>query len=270
MTSEAKVGLLLGLAFTFIIAFLVNGLPTVRPRTNNNELTSKMTRPHQNRRAIAARERKAIKTIRPAQIKRPQQTRPNRTPATNVRFTTELPKPRPAEARPVLAKPAIKTTLPKPEQQKRPAKVVSTGPALPKFYVVKTGDSLAAIALKLYGPVQGNRRITVQRLFAANSARLRSPDEIHVGQTIAIPALRAPANNNRKTRQTLAAARSAKLKSPRRTGIYTVRDGDSLWKIAANKLGNGRRYTEITKLNADLLLDEDNLAVGMRLKLPAR
>jgi nucleoid-associated protein YgaU len=51
---------------------------------------------------------------------------------------------------------------------------------------------------------------------------------------------------------------------------YTVKDGDSLWRIAEKKLGNGGRYTEISKLNADVLEDEDDIVVGMRLRLPAR
>ena len=51
---------------------------------------------------------------------------------------------------------------------------------------------------------------------------------------------------------------------------YVVKDGDSLWRIAEKKLGNGGRYTEISKLNADVLEDEDDIVVGMRLRLPAR
>ena len=49
-----------------------------------------------------------------------------------------------------------------------------------------------------------------------------------------------------------------------------MREGDSLWQIAAEQLGNGSRYTELAELNADILDDEDTVLVGMRLKLPAR
>jgi hypothetical protein len=34
MTSDAKVGLLLGLFFIFVIAFIINGLPRFRSDTN--------------------------------------------------------------------------------------------------------------------------------------------------------------------------------------------------------------------------------------------
>ena len=39
MTSDAKIGLLLGLVFIFIIAFVVNGLPRLRSEPDSNELT---------------------------------------------------------------------------------------------------------------------------------------------------------------------------------------------------------------------------------------
>jgi nucleoid-associated protein YgaU len=40
---------------------------------------------------------------------------------------------------------------------------------------------------------------------------------------------------------------------------YTVVAGDSLWKIAANQLGNGSRYPEIIKANPGKLKDEKSV-----------
>ncbi len=51
---------------------------------------------------------------------------------------------------------------------------------------------------------------------------------------------------------------------------YVVREGDTLWRIAAGHLGDGRRYREIVELNAGLIPDENSLAVGTRLTMPAR
>ena len=62
------------------------------------------------------------------------------------------------------------------------------------------------------------------------------------------------------------AVKAPRAKSDR---CYVVRDGDSLWEIASKYLGNGSRYCEITRLNTNILSDEDDLVVGMRLKLPA-
>lgn len=47
--------------------------------------------------------------------------------------------------------------------------------------------------------------------------------------------------------------------------IYTVKSGDSLWKIAQEQLGNGARYTEIKALNG---LTTDVIRAGQVLKMP--
>jgi LysM repeat protein len=51
-------------------------------------------------------------------------------------------------------------------------------------------------------------------------------------------------------------------------GTYIIREGDTLWSIAAAKLGAGTRHTEIAKLNK--LGDADALKVGQTLKLPKK
>ena len=47
--------------------------------------------------------------------------------------------------------------------------------------------------------------------------------------------------------------------------IYTVVKGDSLWKIAKKKLGNGERYSEIKALNG---LTTNIIYTGQKLKIP--
>ncbi|MGW4388195.1 peptidoglycan recognition protein family protein [Streptomyces sp. NPDC004685] len=56
--------------------------------------------------------------------------------------------------------------------------------------------------------------------------------------------------------------------SPGGTSTYTVAKGDTLWSIAASKLGDGGRWAEIAKLNA--LKNADDIAVGQSLKLPKK
>jgi nucleoid-associated protein YgaU len=50
--------------------------------------------------------------------------------------------------------------------------------------------------------------------------------------------------------------------------LYEVAEGDSLWKIAEEQLGDGLHYKEILALNPRIT-KQDRLAVGMRLNLPS-
>lgn len=51
-------------------------------------------------------------------------------------------------------------------------------------------------------------------------------------------------------------------------GIYTVKSGDTLSKIAKQLFGNANRYMEIFNLNKDILKNPDLIQVGQKLKLP--
>ena len=48
---------------------------------------------------------------------------------------------------------------------------------------------------------------------------------------------------------------------------HTVAPGDSLFRLAEKHLGDGKRWRELQRLNADLLGDSDVLKVGMELKI---
>lgn len=54
-------------------------------------------------------------------------------------------------------------------------------------------------------------------------------------------------------------------KRPEAYDIYTVAKGDSLWKIAADKLGRGNRYPEIMRINE---LTTSSIFPGQKLKIP--
>ena len=104
-------------------------------------------------------------------------------------------------------------------------------------YTVRSGDTLSSIAAK-YGT-------TYQALASYNG--IADPNRISVGQVIRIPG----------------SASGSSSASGSRT--YTVRQGDSLWAIAASQLGNGSRYKEIKTLNG---LTSDTIHAGQTLKLP--
>jgi nucleoid-associated protein YgaU len=319
MTSDAKIGLLLGLIFIFVIAFIINGLPRFRSVANSSELTTNMVSTPSSTLGIGANERRVQEDFDQPQpapeqplasVQRPLEKKED------VRFTmklppetslvTETPIPQTAEQKePSLTPPIQPVATPAPPDQNAVEKVQVSKPEPPapapsKVYVVCEGDTLADIAQKLYGPVEGNKKENVTRIFAANRQVLKSPDQIYVGQKLTIPPLKAsapgpaksgglfsgsffekvasigrkhPLSDNgsapsiRSGQSLSSAPNSGKTKS---AGEYVVRDGDNLSRIAAQQLGDANRYIEIAKLNADQLKDPNNLTVGMRLKMPAR
>lgn len=114
-----------------------------------------------------------------------------------------------------------------------PAPDTGTAPAGEVVYVVKAGDTLGGIAAK-YGT-------TYQAIAAYNG--IKDPNLIRVGQKVKI--------------QTPGAQAAPKT--------YTVKKGDSLWKIASVFLGNGARWPEIQKANG---LTSTTIHAGQVLKIP--
>ncbi len=53
-------------------------------------------------------------------------------------------------------------------------------------------------------------------------------------------------------------------------GIYDVKPGDTLSKIAKHFLGDANRYQAIFELNSDQLNDPNLIRVGQKLKIPAQ
>ncbi len=314
MTSDAKIGLLLGLVFIFIIAFAINGLPRFRNTTNGSELTTNMVSSQNNTHPIGSMERNAPGvfnwTERPIE-QTFEATEPPVEQKEDVRFKMQLPddisvaketsimevaeQTEPTAAQEV--KPALpaqitreeekieKTVASEPEptkpvdKQAEPAKS-----AWPKFYVISEDDSLGlvSVAKKLYGPDQGNRKINIDRIFVANRKLLKSPDEIYVGQKLTIPPPVTSESETKEKDSSLAETILEKVKSigirhlsskpdkEKQTVPYIVRQDDNLWRIATEQLSNGSRYKEIRELNAGVLKDENDLTVGMLLRMPVR
>ena len=300
MTSDAKIGLLLGLVFIFIIAFIINGLPSLNRDGNSNELTTNMVNSHNNAGGIGAKERRVITQIRPVVRKVAQEpqgetlqkkveggTGVERTAAVDndlrTRFTGQLPEvtqganaaPGAGESSIVVKAASVVEATKSPEAKKNTA-------GFARYYVVSEGDNLSSIAKKFYGSKEGNRQVNIDRIFAANRKVLRSCNEIRVGQKLLIPPLTQAAKNSGRLEKVYARGESAEMNAvvkkslpvvgqgAKKGKVCVVNEGDSLWSIAAERLSNGSRYGEIAKLNSDILGDKDRLVVGMRLKMPAK
>lgn len=219
MTADAKVGLLLGLVFIAIIAFVINGLPdfvgsvrekavvetAVTTQTGNNLVIepavvdvarSLQERPKPVRYVNPPAETTALEQYAggaettPA-VQEQQSASSDTTPA--VQTVQESPSPvvteQTEETVQVAQQPAPQIQL-----QKQPENVeVITIPQKQVSalkYTVEEGDNLAYIARKYYGQEEGNKRATIQMLYEANKDVLESPEILQVGDELVIPRIK--------------------------------------------------------------------------------
>ena len=128
-----------------------------------------------------------------------------------------------------------------------PSPVVKNTPSY-VTYTVQAGDTLWAIARK-YG-------CSIAEIVTANSDRIKNPNRIHAGWQLKIPQSGAPVSGSTS---------DAVLPENKKSGIYIVRQGDTLWKIA-------RKYNcsvaEIISLNRELIRDPALIYSGWELKVP--
>lgn len=309
MTSDAKIGLLLGLVFIFIIAFVINGLPRFHNASNGSELTTNMVSSQNDTHPIGSMERNAQEVFNWTDRSAEQTFEVSEPPVEqkeDVRFKMQLPDDDSAVKETSIMEiadqdeqPAVQQVEPDlpaqtPEEKTVEEKVEKTvakqpepaKPAWPKFYVVSEDDSLGlvSVAKKLYGPEQGNKKINVDKIFEANRNILKSPDEVYVGQKLKIPppATATPEPETKETQSSFVDSIFEKVKSigtrslstnhdkEKQSIPYIVRQDDNLWQIAAEQLGNGSRYKEIRELNANIIKNENDLQVGMLLRLPVK
>ncbi|MHC4462193.1 MAG: LysM peptidoglycan-binding domain-containing protein [Planctomycetota bacterium] len=283
MTSDAKIGLLLGLVFIFIIAYLINGLPSFRKSRNNSELTTNGLGLQNNAPGLAVRERKAQEIFRTKKLVGRERFDEALSPSVHkqdIRSITPLPQSTVKSTYEI--QPSAPTRPSSSGKETEVVKVKPNKPALPKAYVVVDGDNLAVIAKKFYGDEEGNKRTNVMKIFQANRKVLKSPDEVYIGQKLIIPPMPTSTADKSKAEGVFSATIFEKVKSlgqrilssdggkGKQGRRHIVREGENLWKIATEQLGDGSRYTEIAKLNSGILDDENSLSIGMRLTIPAQ
>ncbi len=279
MTSDAKIGLLLGLVFIFIIAFIINGLPSLGQNQNPNKLTTNMVNSQNgdsgplahgerqaHRRIISQPEASPAQTTtntdKPNSTLRPANIAARQTPLeSEVRFRLPL-----ADDTQIDRASEIAVQTEEPAQQNQDSTADSHSESEQKTYVVRSGDNLAKIAQAVYGQTEGNRRKNIERIFQANSDELNSPDQIVVGQELVIPPLEGGQFEVVSSIGRRHSSSSGQRETTSRT--YTVRSGDSLWRIAQQQLGDGDRYKEIIDLNERKLSNPNNLKEGDQIIIP--
>ena len=115
-------------------------------------------------------------------------------------------------------------------------------------YTVQVGDTLWAIARKY--------NCSITEIMAANSDRIKNPNRIHAGWQLKIPQSGAPITGGTP---------DAVLPENKKSGIYIVRQGDTLWKIARKY---GCSVAEIISLNRELIRNPALIYSGWELKVP--
>ena len=115
-------------------------------------------------------------------------------------------------------------------------------------YTVQTGDTLWKIARKYNCSITG--------IMAANSDRIKNPNRIHAGWQLKIPKSGVPVSGSTP---------DAVLPENKKSGMYIVRQGDTLWAIARKC---GCSVAEIVSLNRELIRDPALIYSGWELKVP--
>lgn len=152
----------------------------------------------------------------------------------------------------------------------------------PKYHTVAKGETLAAIARKTYGDAR-----KVDLILAANP-EIKNPRSVRVGTKLTLPSTPEAAKS------TEIAAAPAKVESKpvslmARTNLtpvdekkdapaanplpgnktYTVQQGDSLYSIAVETLGDGRKWPELMRANKAIVgADGSKIRPGMVLTIP--
>lgn len=284
MTTDAKIGLLLGLVFIFAIAFIINGLPDFSKKQGTNEPTKDYVVELRGRSPGLAQKAREVAEQINGRMPDKQALRVERSATDEASIRDQRPLP---PAIPTVAnqqseiKPPVLVPVKDATRTNKAHSASRAAFSRPEFHIVQEGDNISVIAKRFYGPEEGNRKANIDRIFRANRKILESPDKIFVGQKLVIPPLRSSAQGDKKVASYLDKKLFEKVRGIARKPLslvsggaagryqkYVVKQGDSLWQIAAERLGNGTRYPEIARLNADILDDEDELAIGTRLKLP--
>lgn len=115
-------------------------------------------------------------------------------------------------------------------------------------YTVQAGDTLWKIARKY--------NCSITEIMAANSDRIKNPNRIHAGWQLKIPQSGVPITGGTP---------DAVLPENKKSGIYIVRQGDTLWAIARKY---GCSVAEIISLNRELIRNPALIYSGWELKVP--
>ena len=309
MTRDAKIGLLVGLAFILIVGILLSEHITAATAPQRAQLAQAGDRvrratgaPLAPTPAVADARIDADPQPKQAVVTREQLDSPVLPPTTRIELGSpqngqikvirvDQPadpiasaQPAPMTTTPMLAATTV-TPVPANDQLQQAAleqgmELVPAGRETPrgrpianaakvKEYVAQTGDSLGRMASRLLG---ANTPANRQLIISLNPSLAKDNNHVLVGAKYRIPA--DPWASALGVDNSEPAAKPANAAKPEKavvsTVTYVVKAGDSLWKIADREIGGADALSKIKALNADVLGESEVVKVGMKLKLPTK
>ncbi|MBN1514419.1 MAG: LysM peptidoglycan-binding domain-containing protein [Phycisphaerae bacterium] len=145
---------------------------------------------------------------------------------------------------------------PRPAAGEQPGKV--------RTHRIGKGDTLAILAELFYG-----KQEYAEYLIRVNPGL--DPRRLVVGQEIVVPEVPGDLSAANLAAKPQPAATDKPAAAPAPGGrTYTVKSGDSFWRIADRELGDGNRWREVYELNKDQVSTPDRLKVGQVIQLPQK
>jgi len=306
MTRETKIGLLVGLAFIIVIGILLSDynrietpnapLYQVREDVNKGVVTPGSHTPTQ---TTIVYPPKPVTPHQPVPTQEDLQPHPNMQDEVVISGNSSAPIRSDDSSRGVVVGPGngaadIRTTstgtVPSSLQQQAKDKgleivPVTSGKETPsaskpspavagKQYTAEPGDTVSKMAGRFMG---GNTKANRDAIVAANPSLQKNINNVIVGHTYVIPGASTAAATPQVTSKTpqpvaVVPVAQAPVNQPQATPThwYTVKENDSLWRIAQEQLGDGNAVAAIKELNKDVLKGGDGIRPNMRLRLPAK
>ncbi|MEN6428613.1 MAG: LysM peptidoglycan-binding domain-containing protein [Phycisphaerales bacterium] len=240
MTSDAKIGLLLGLIFIFVVAFIINGLPNLKPQASRAEVATNMVPlPDQ-----------SIDIGGPAKVQADQEWRGLADPQEAQVETEEL----------AGAQPAVVEELPAQETETANSPEIRFESPLPRIE-----NLLERITLGLQNQREQTSTVNMDVPTPATMEPAVAAERQPIVHTIKPQETASPSGEQTRPAATTPA------RQPERT--YVVGEGESLSTVAKKVYGleEGNRIVNVNRIyeaNKAVLRSVDDVIAGQKLVIP--